>query len=398
MVGYRKTKTEVFNLDGFKCEICGGKIIMQANKTGVCQNCGIEYDIEAIRSMVIESLPFSPQKANQVATSSSSDNQNELDREVLITYLEDLRVLESILSENKNIQEQALSYVTQKSTELTNYKQYNSPIKPQAPQKINLLLWKPRIRLSLLITSIILAIVGVICFVSDNPFVILLQFFLFASAAVLFVIFALSLSFHCLRSANHNHKAKKDFKKRVSSVEENYKTNMNRYNSELEKYNNELSRREAEFNELNEVFLQKYGELLKEQEEFGELLEKAYSANIIPKPFRNIEGVYYLYDYISTSNQSLSEALTQANLDAIKQRLEAMIEVQSAQVIQQAQANAKLGTLQAQNEHIARLAEAVMNNTAVSAQYAQISAVNSELAVKLSKESLYYQKWSFILK
>ena len=52
------------------------------------------------------------------------------------------------------------------------------------------------------------------------------------------------------------------------------------------------------------------------------LLKKACSANIIPLQFRNIEGVYYLYDYLSTSNQSLSEALMQANLEAIKSKLD----------------------------------------------------------------------------
>ena len=35
----------------FVCDICGGAIKMQANKTGVCQGCGMEYDIEAIRAM-----------------------------------------------------------------------------------------------------------------------------------------------------------------------------------------------------------------------------------------------------------------------------------------------------------------------------------------------------------
>lgn len=39
--------------------------------------------------------------------------------------------------------------------------------------------------------------------------------------------------------------------------------------------------------------------------ELNEALQNAYSTNIIPLQFRNIRGVYHLYDYLSTSNQTL---------------------------------------------------------------------------------------------
>ncbi len=128
------------------------------------------------------------------------------------------------------------------------------------------------------------------------------------------------------------------------------------------------------------------------------LLKKAYSANIIPLQFRNIEGVYYLYDYLSTSNQSLSEALMQANLEAIKSKLDNMIKLQSAQIIQQAQTNARLDNIQAQNQRLQELSEATMNNTAVAAKYAQIAAVNAEVSLKLQAQQLAYQKAEFWLK
>lgn len=375
---------------GFKCDVCGGKIIMQANKTGVCQNCGMEYDIEAVRSMAGTAQSSPPQEAEQVIVDSPADNPNELDREALITYLDDLRVLESILSESRSKHRSMINFISQKNEELADFKRNCLPVKPNEPQKMTVFLWKPKIRLPLLIISIILAIGGFICFVVDDPLIILLQFLLFLTAAILFMLFALSLTIHLLRTFSHNHKAKKNIKKHISSVNEKYESDIKVYEAKMAEFRTELSKREAEFNELNEAFCQKSGDILKEQDEFSKLLEKAYSANIIPKPFRTIEGVYYLYDYLSTSNQSLSEALTQANLEAIKQKIDNMIRLQSAQIIQQAQANAKL-------DRVIKISEATMNNTAVAAKYAQICSINSELSVKLAKESLFYQRWAFFL-
>ncbi len=32
------------------CDLCGGAIRMQANQTGKCSECGMEYDLDAIRA------------------------------------------------------------------------------------------------------------------------------------------------------------------------------------------------------------------------------------------------------------------------------------------------------------------------------------------------------------
>ena len=78
--------------------------------------------------------------------------------------------------------------------------------------------------------------------------------------------------------------------------------------------------------------------------------------------------------------------------------MDKMIKLQSAQIIQQAQTNAKLDNIQKQNERLAQLSEATMNNTAVAAKYAEISAINSEILLRLSAESLAYQRADFWLK
>lgn len=78
----------------------------------------------------------------------------------------------------------------------------------------------------------------------------------------------------------------------------------------------------------------------------------------------------------------------QCNLEAIKQKLDKMIQLQSEQIIQQAVTNAKLGK-------IYEVSVDTMNNTAVAAKYAQIAAVNSEVTKKLAAKQLAYQKADF---
>ena len=136
-------------------------------------------------------------------------------------------------------------------------------------------------------------------------------------------------------------------------------------------------------------------EMSKEKLDVQKKLQEAYSANIIPLQFRNIQGIYYLYDYMSTSNQSLSEALMQCNLEAIKQKLDRVINLQGEMIVQQAQQSA---ALYEQNQQILETAQATMNNTAVAAKYAQISATNSAISLKLQSKELAYQKADYWLK
>ena len=68
---------------------------MQANQTGVCQGCGMEYDIEAIRAMAGQSAPAVPTNTRQ--------GQAEIDRDALLTYLDDLRILETLLLTSQNM-------------------------------------------------------------------------------------------------------------------------------------------------------------------------------------------------------------------------------------------------------------------------------------------------------
>lgn len=390
-----------FKMAGFKCDICGGDIKMQANKTGVCQGCGMEYDLEAIRAMVgQQSAPTAPVQSAPAAP--VAQTQDELDRESLLVYLNDVRIMETIISQDQN----TLSKFDMKGNEYEN-KIKSLKIMPTAPKKpeyekgleaCNTILSEKEKAKSMRRTSYVLMIIGILLILITSVTGSI------ANVVIGAVLFLIALCILCGSVLFHPTMMSED---EVYQNMDNWKKMKEEYDEKLSDYNNttlpnarkNLSEAEKQKKEFNDKVDSEYSPVIcKEIDDTKNALAKAYSANIIPQQFRNIEGVYYLYDYLSTSNQSLSEALMQANLEAIKQKLDDMIRLQSAQIVQQAQTNAKLDNIQAQNERLVQLSEATMNNTAVAAKYAQIAAVNSELNAKLAAESLAYQKAAFWLK
>ncbi len=119
------------------------------------------------------------------------------------------------------------------------------------------------------------------------------------------------------------------------------------------------------------------------------LLDEAYSINIIPAKYRNIYAAYFLYEYISTSMVSLSEALYHCDLDEISQKLDEIIEQQKEIIMKLARSNALNERIINQNEQILKHAIATENNTALAAQYSQISAVNSKTVSQIQSYNFY---------
>ena len=374
------------------CDICGGNIKMQANRTGVCQNCGMEYDIEAIRAMAANGA--STPTASPVRTAASPANDNEVSREALLIYLDDVRVLETILKKTSGFK----SIISAKAEKLTNaikatvsemkpllnskdinieykYKDYKSSLdedRDSIPQGIGFIIAGPMILALIIMIIPSLSLLGIL-------------------ACIFFVPLGL-LEIIAEIKSRHD-KAYERYEDQLNSLNNRVKT-FNMHNNNL---NKKLKTLKSEYKEIEPAIINNLPELEEEEEIIKNNLTKAYSANIIPMQFRNIEGVYYLYDYLSTSNQSLSEALMQANLEAIKQKLDKVIEQQGTQIVLQAQANAKLDDIRRKNQEILETAQATMNNTAVAAKYAQIAAVNSEITAQLSAKQLAYQKAEFWL-
>lgn len=57
------------------------------------------------------------------------------------------------------------------------------------------------------------------------------------------------------------------------------------------------------------------------------LLEDAYSLNLLAKPYRNLPSVYYIYEYMSTSQASLKETVMHAQIENGFQRIEKKLDI-----------------------------------------------------------------------
>lgn len=136
----------------------------------------------------------------------------------------------------------------------------------------------------------------------------------------------------------------------------------------------------------NEVILSKLEETWQPrnvwyQQEIGKrtnLLKAFYDMNIIPVQFRNVSAICYIYDYMSTSQESLTTALfdqhmedgirrLEAKLDSIISNLETM--VYETRCIRQ---NSE--RMIAQNSGMLESLQRTESNTLQAAQYAQLSA------------------------
>ncbi len=108
------------------------------------------------------------------------------------------------------------------------------------------------------------------------------------------------------------------------------------------------------------------------------ILNKLYSINIIPEQYRNIYAVYYLHDFISTSEFSLETALLHCDLDEIKVKLDKIINLQMEIIINQAEQEAQNKKLYEQNQRTLEKLSEIEGNTYYAAQYAEIAADNAE--------------------
>lgn len=130
----------------------------------------------------------------------------------------------------------------------------------------------------------------------------------------------------------------------------------------------------------------------KELANVNNLLAKAYSLNIIPSQFRNsIYTIYYLYDFVSTSNQSFTTALMHYDLHEIKMKLDTIIQQQQEIIIQQARMIAQNREIIAQNQaclqklsSLEKTASSIEYNTAQTAVYSEIASRNAEVCAWIS--------------
>ncbi len=314
----------------------------------------------------------------------------ELNREALIIYLEDLRTFETVIYNDeltlKEINMKLFSMQRDINIAKDDVDDYSQHM-PQPPLKRSVRFDEIGIGSSI---GLIVLGIALLCIPAIGGTLI----------AVGLIFLILLLVFSSL-----------DYNKENKKIDKEYSDECERYNIEINEFNTELECMQYELNSMmdrysivkNNAEVQKDA-LNREIDNFKGKLKVAYSVNIIPMPFRNIECIYYLCDYVSTSNESLTNAFLNCNLEQIKISMATIIEELREITVNQR----KSIDLQQKNNKILRSVSdslhsinGSISDIAISSEdtrkYAQISASNSELSLELNKQQLAYEKADFWL-
>ena len=311
-----------------------------------CINCGAELRDAANFCDKCGNPINNIQNENQIEeknVSVLSNDSNKYNRDVILMHLYDLRALEM----EKERLRRNINDLDQSINRLAIPRQIDPPIE--------------RSKVGIVVSTIflILFIIMAIIAISNSNYI--------DSNAIFLYFVILLISFICFLVAISNYR---DYKKL--------------YGEYLEK--KRLDKKKCAYEEtLKEKRQAIRSNTYKEYKEVESVLEKAYAPNIIPGPFRNLYAVFYLYDYLSTSSQSISEALLHVDLEAIKNKLDYSISQNTDIILQQAQMNANLAQNKELMENAIQMAAQIEQNTARAAQYAQISAAHEAAQLQIAQ-------------
>lgn len=288
---------------------------------------------------------------------------NQLSRDALIIYLRNLRTLEFI----KHQCEGSIQKIHNKAYNIEYHELMSA--KANYPER---LASKPTFWTS-----------SCECFVA-LCFVALLFIFLGFEALLISLPIAIIISF--IVGTIYYNRDKKNYiakQQQFSNEQRKYNNNVYYYETKLKNFKSESQRR---INTLNAYIRQ-----------IDNILQKDYNLNIVPKQFRDIYGVTYLYDFLSTSQLSLSDAVLNYQLDRIKTQLDTIINKCDEIIGQMKRLNSNMNEIRMQNNKLLQEARNISYNAELSAQYSQITATNSAVALELQKKQLAYQEVDFWL-
>lgn len=126
------------------------------------------------------------------------------------------------------------------------------------------------------------------------------------------------------------------------------------------------------------------------------LLAKSYGANLIPGRYRELYAAVYLYDWFSTSQaDNMDMALNTYVLEQIKSRLDAIIQNQSTQIIQQRRILANQAQMSGMIERNAeRMRDSVAQmNESIEKQNVYLNMIDSNVAATRYFAEEAYKKW-----
>lgn len=289
-----------------------------------------------------------------------------MDRKVLLLYLKDIRDLEFAKYKIDMIyaDEQRKYYETM--NELQDYKTVEIPDE----KKDN---WSSDSYIGFLIGFIGL-FMELIAFMQEG-----VKFFDFGDAPVGLMVFALifwnvicvGLIMFSIASVQNSAKANKE------DIE-----NRKRYNQEV-KLANERNREMKP--KVNYQWRKRSAYLKSEKSKVEALLQNYYGLNILANPYRNLASVYYIYDYMSSCQDSLKETLIHEHMEngiqRILEKLDDVIRSNEEMILRTRVLESHSKRIIEQNEELLKSAERmnesndlIVENTALIANYSKVNA------------------------
>lgn len=167
-------------------------------------------------------------------------------------------------------------------------------------------------------------------------------------------------------------------------------------NKKAKKHNaDERARVESNANSIAKME-QEYAETLSylsnEFNKVDSILTAYYSQNILPKQYRNIASLIYIYDYMSSSQESFSNALLHEHMEKgiqeILSRLDYIIQQNGYMIFNQHRIEAQNQNIISQNRSMLETLERTERNTVEANQYAQLSLNYSKTTAFLQRQRI----------
>ena len=130
----------------------------------------------------------------------------------------------------------------------------------------------------------------------------------------------------------------------------------------------------------------------------NQLLRSYYSMNILPNTYRNLASVYYIYDYMSSSQENLQDTLLHEHMENGIQRILAKLDTiisQNQELIFRThilEANSK--EMINHNKEMLRSLNQTQLNTADAAKYAELGANYSAATAYFSLANYLNNKYN----
>lgn len=137
--------------------------------------------------------------------------------------------------------------------------------------------------------------------------------------------------------------------------------------------------------------------LQKQFNKVNSLLENGYSLNIIPAPYRNLASMYYIYDYMSTSQASFEDTLMHEHMENGIQRILSKLDTIIAQneqiIFHVRQQEAHDREMRQRTDQMFASLQRTEQNTLEGKQYAQINAQHTQ-TIAFFKEMEFWDNYS----